>query len=240
MASIFSFGDKFGGYDSPFGDWIAEDEKVRRERDAQRQTEMNRIGKSSMSKFKVVLMGGADFFNAGTYGSNKKLAEYLEKIASSKKYNIPLQKGDIQVVNSPVVGASSPDGKDIFYELLTIVKSNFDLVNGTLVLYGYSWGAHLLLSFLEFFREEKIKIALLISIDAAKGPESQTVSRRVTDNVGRNLNIFQTIKSPIGSRGGPNLGKNIKNVDLTGEKTQKVNPSCIPILMNTPSFTAHK
>ena len=45
-----------------------------------------------------------DFFNDGTYGTNLKLAEYLEVLAPSDKYKIELQKGDIRIVNSPIFG----------------------------------------------------------------------------------------------------------------------------------------
>ena len=94
---------------------------------------------TTKSKYKILLFGGVDYYNEGVYGTNKKLAQYIETIALSSKYNIPLQKGDIQVVNSPLF-SNEVDGKDVYKEILEIVKKNFDYNNGTLILYGYSWG----------------------------------------------------------------------------------------------------
>lgn len=175
---------------------------------------------TTKSKYKVLLFGGADFSNDGTYGSNKTLAQYIETIALSSKYKIPLQKGDIQVVNSPLF-SNEIDGKDIYKDILEIVKKHFDYHNGTLVLYGYSWGGQLLMEFLNFFKQSGIKISLLLTVDAAKGPISFAVNKDVTNNVKHNLNLYQTQWSSIGSHGGPNEGKGVKNVNLTGEKNPK-------------------
>ncbi len=185
--------------------------------------EVNQIqnnNKTNKSKFKVLLFGGADFFNDGTYGTNLKLAEYLEILANSEKYKIPLQKGDIRIVNSPIFG-NEPDGKDIYKEIIKIIKVNFDLSNGILILYGYSWGGQLLMEFLKYFKNDNIKINLLITIDAAKGPVSFAVNNDVTSNVKENLNVFQTTPSPILSYGSANEGSNVKNIDLTDEKNSK-------------------
>ena len=131
-----------------------------------------------------------------------------------------MQKGDIRVVNSPIF-ANESDGKDVYKEILKIIKKNFDIENGILILYGYSWGGQLLMEFLEYFKNDKININLLITIDAAKGPVSFTVNNDVTYNVIENLNIFQTTPSPILSHGCANEGKNVKNVNLTDEKNSK-------------------
>lgn len=170
------------------------------------------------SKYKVILFGGIDYANDGTYGSNQKLGQYVETIALSSKYKIPLTKGDIRVVNSPLF-SNEDDGKDVYNDILEIVKSNFDYQKGTLIIYGYSWGGQLMLEFLKFFQKSGIKIDLLITIDAAKGYFSFAVNNDITINVKNNLNIYQRIGSAIGSHGGPNEGARVKNVDLTGEKT---------------------
>jgi len=175
---------------------------------------------TSNSKYKVLLSGGADFSNDGTYGSNKQLAQYIETIALSSKYKIPLQKGDIQVVNSPLF-ANEIDGKDVYNGIFEIVKKNFDYNNGTLILYDYSWGGQLLMEFLKFFKQSGIKISLLLTVDAAKGLVNFAVNNDVTSNVRNNLNLYQTVISSIGSHGGPNERKVVKNVNLTGEKNPK-------------------
>jgi len=209
--SIFDLIDKFGGYDGDFPDnWENDDFK----------DSLNNNSNKSKSKYRVLLFGGIDYSNDGSYGSNYTLAQYVELISLSEKYKIPLQKGDIKVVNSPLF-SNEFNGKDVYREILELVKENFDIVNGTLILYGYSWGAQLLLEFLKYFKQSGIKISLLITIDAAKGYFSFSVNNDITDNVKYNLNIYQTkfYKGLVWSRGWPNEGGKVKNVNLTGEKT---------------------
>jgi hypothetical protein len=169
------------------------------------------------SLYKILLFGGIDPSNDGSYGSNQKLGKYIETIALSKKYNIPLKNGDIQVVNSPLF-SEEYEGKDIYNDILKIIKTNFNLNNGILILYGYSWGGQLLMEFLKYFKKSGVKISLLLTVDSAKGFLSFSVNNDVTNNVKHNLNIYQTIGSSIGSNGGPNEGSHVKNVNLTGEK----------------------
>ncbi len=180
----------------------------------------NGTGNTVTSKYRVVLLGGADSSNDGAYGSNELLAQYVGKIALSEKYNINLQYGDIRIVNSPMFGNEN-NAEDIYKEILTNIKKNFNINEGILILYGYSWGAHLLMSFLNFFKRDNINISLLITIDAAKGPFSFSTHRQVTQNVKHNLNIYQTTPSPIGSKGAPNEGNHVKNVNLTDVVTPK-------------------
>lgn len=167
------------------------------------------------------MFGGIDYANDGSYGSNYKLGEYLETAVQSKEYNIPLQKGDTKIVNSPLFSNES-GGKDVYREILDLVKDNFNTKNGTLILYGYSWGRQLMLEFLKYFKESGINITLLITVDAAKGYFSFSVNNDITDNVKYNLNMYQTkfYKSAVWSRGWPNEGGNkVKKVNLTEENT---------------------
>lgn len=175
------------------------------------------------SKYRVLLLGGVDVYNQGDYGSNRDLGNYIAKAALSKKYNIPLKAGDIKVVNSPLFSVDSMDGEDIFQDLLRLVKEDFDTSNGNLFLYGYSWGGQLLMEFLKRFEKEGILISLLITVDAAKGYFSFTVNDQVTKNVKYNLNLYQTqfYKGKAGSRGYPNFGTKVKNVDLTEERNKQ-------------------
>ncbi len=180
--------------------------------------DIDNSSQATKSKYKVLLLGGVDLSNEGEYGTNKQLASYIETIALSSKYKIPLKRGDIQIINSPLF-SNEIDGKDIYKEILEIAKKNFDYNNGTLILYGYSWGGQLLMEFLKFFKQSGIKISLLLTIDAAKGYFSFAVNNDVTNNVKFNLNLYQTIGSSVGSHGGSNEGTGVKNIDLTGEKT---------------------
>ncbi|MDX2037053.1 MAG: hypothetical protein SFX72_10410 [Isosphaeraceae bacterium] len=63
-----------------------------------------------------------------------------------------------------------------------------------------------------------VAVDLLITIDAAAGPFSGGIERAVPGLVRWNLNYYQTTRSLILSRGGPNSGSGtgIRNVDLTG------------------------
>jgi len=45
------------------------------------------------------------------------LASYIETIVLSRKYKIPLKRGDIQIVNS-LLFSNEIDGKDIYKEIL--------------------------------------------------------------------------------------------------------------------------
>lgn len=170
-----------------------------------------------LSLYKVLLLAGVDFSNAGEYGSNTTLGRYIETIALSSRYQIPLQKGDIRVLNSPLFGENE-QGDNIYNDILSVIKDNFDTTNGTLILYGYSFGGALLLTFLNRLKKDKINVNLLITIDAAKSLVGFTVNHTIPNNVKHNLNIYQRFPSRIGSRGLPNEGTNVKNVNITDEK----------------------
>jgi hypothetical protein len=172
---------------------------------------------AKLSLYKVLLLAGADFSNAGEYGSNTTLGRYIETIALSSRYQIPLQKGDIRVLNSPLFGENE-QGDNIYNDILSVIKDDFDTTNGTLILYGYSFGGALLLTFLNRLKKDEINVNLLITIDAAKSLIGFTVNRTIPNNVKHNLNIYQRFPSRIGSRGLPNEGTNVKNVNITDEK----------------------
>jgi len=68
----------------------------------------------------------------------------------------------------------------------------------------------------------RVRIDLLITVDAASGPVSGMVNRIVSRCVRMNLNFYQTTASRIGSHGGPNQAEDntatdIDNEDLTGQ-----------------------
>lgn len=170
-----------------------------------------------LSLYKVLLLAGVDLSNAGEYGSNTTLGRYIETIALSSRYQIPLQKGDIRVLNSPLFGENE-QGDNIYNDILYVIKDNFDTTNGTLILYGYSFGGALLLTFLNRLKKDGINVNLLITIDAAKSVIGFTVNHTIPNNVKHNLNIYQRFPSGIGSRGLPNEGTNVKNVNVTDEK----------------------
>lgn len=101
--------------------------------------------------------------------------------------------------------------------------------DGQVTVYGYSFGGVLATHLSKRLKKDGIKVNFLITIDAASGPSSDKVDRTISDNVEENLNVYQTSKSPIGSRGGKNKRedgstKGIKNmiaISYTDENGKK-------------------
>jgi hypothetical protein len=171
-----------------------------------------------LSKNKIILFGGADLYNEGKYGINKEIARVIAISAQRKK--IPLNRGDITILNSPLF--VNDFNQDIVKPLITAINKNFNRTKGKLILYGYSLGGNILMYCLEELKKNNINVDLLITIDSARGyPGMIAVKNNVPDNVRLNLNIYQTNYSNIGSRGFPNNGKNVINIDLSDIKNSK-------------------
>jgi hypothetical protein len=80
------------------------------------------------------------------------------------------------------------------------------------IVYGYSLGGTDALDLSRRLTVERIR--LLITVDATVPFTSDDVNRRVGPSVVKNLNFFQTHKHSItGSRGGPNTGSGVFNLD---------------------------
>jgi hypothetical protein len=183
--------------------------------------------KSSVSRNKVVLLGGADFSNEGQYGINKEIARIVATAVQRK--GIVLNYGDITVFNTPLIVHDF--NSDIVKPLIATITNNFDIKTGKVILYGYSLGGNVLMNCLDELRKNKINVELLITVDAAKGfPGLLAVKTTVTDNVKLNLNLYQTHFSDIGSRGFSNKGKNVININLSDKvnaQNQQINHSNI-------------
>jgi hypothetical protein len=173
---------------------------------------------TKLSKNKVILFGGADFYNEGKYGTNKEIGRIVSTAA--QKIKIPLKQGDIRIFNSPLF--VNDFDHEIVKPFISSIINNFDRINGKLILYGYSLGGNILMHCLEELKKNNIKVDLLVTIDSAKGYSGTLgVKTIVPDNIKLNLNIYQTKASIIGSRGFPNKGKNVINIDLSGVKNNK-------------------
>ncbi len=73
-------------------------------------------------------------------------------------------------------------------------------------IYGYSWGGTIVNHLADRLAEDNIKVNLLVTIDAAGGPDNDRVRRLVSSNVEVNLNIYQTNPEwGSGSHGAPNI-----------------------------------
>jgi hypothetical protein len=75
---------------------------------------------------------------------------------------------------------------------------------GRVIVYGYSYGGVLALHLEKRLAEEDINVNLVVTVDAAAGPNSDQVGRIVSDNTEENVNFYQDTPSSIGSRGGEN------------------------------------
>jgi hypothetical protein len=85
-------------------------------------------------------------------------------------------------------------------------------------IYGYSKGGDIALQVTRQLNTLGIPVYLLVTIDAADGPLSDTLDRSVPSNVSLNFNFFQTSPSfPFQSHGGYNTGTGlILNYNVSG------------------------
>ncbi|HPN69893.1 MAG TPA: hypothetical protein PLZ32_10255 [Saprospiraceae bacterium] len=105
------------------------------------------------------------------------------------------------------------------------IKDNY-IPGQQVVIYGYSWGGTLVNHLADRLIGENIKVNLLITIDAAGGPENEFVRRTVSNNVEENLNIFQT-EPPVIS--GINIGSH-------GQENKSCSPSTCVINSNYTGY----
>ncbi len=93
---------------------------------------------------------------------------------------------------------------------------NFKTENpeGTVILYGYSYGGVLATHLAYRLNAAGITVDYMATVDAANGPWSASVNRNITGNVLYNDNYYQTTPSIIMSRGYRNTGSNVHNYNL--------------------------
>ncbi len=87
--------------------------------------------------------------------------------------------------------------------------------DGKIILYGYSYGGVLASHLEKRLAKAGIKVNLLVTVDAAAGPQTNKVDRRISDNTEENLNIYQTNVSPIGSHGAKNTREDNSSSGIT-------------------------
>jgi hypothetical protein len=118
-------------------------------------------------------------------------------------------------VGNPLFPNAMKTDKGVDRALSDIVGHEAKLMK--VIIYGYSLGGT---DALELSRRmdglSKLRVHLMVTVDAAVPFSSDLVNRTVGSLVVRNLNIFQTHEHRIsGSRGGPNKGNAANNVDRT-------------------------
>lgn len=216
--SIFDLANKFD-YKSPFeNDWQKDDFKTSTEQIEPFNSSRSNDSSENRSKYRVILFGGIDYYNEGTYGINEDIGKKLE--IANEPYSLGLKPGDVKLFNSPLF--VNDIEKDIYEPVYKACTNNFDSNHGVLILYGYSWGGNILINVVEYLKKKNISVSFFITVDAAKGPvTSVSLKTSIPSNVNFNLNLYQTNPSAALSRGYPNKGSGVKNVNLTGETNYK-------------------
>lgn len=97
-----------------------------------------------------------------------------------------------------------------------------EVEGGQIIIQGYSYGGVLANHLSKRLNKAKLDVNLLVTVDAAAGPESSDVDRTVSSNVKKNLNYYQTTPSLIRSRGdrskkeeGSKNNNTIRNIDVS-------------------------
>jgi RHS repeat-associated protein len=150
----------------------------------------------------VVVFAGADLF------SNKGLGSTPSIINGVNEGHINQRGGTARAFHSEYFGVDSysptQDFKTATQAAYDYIKENHKK-GGKVTLYGYSFGGVLANHLAKRLEEDNIEVELLITVDAAAGPESEyAVDRTISDNVEENENLFQTEASIIGSKGDKN------------------------------------
>ena len=161
----------------------------------------------------VVIFAGADISSNGGLGETGKIVQGIEightKARGGSVNNFVSKLMKVRAVPTPVGTVYALDDvslDDATAEAYNYIKNN-RTEDGQVLIYGYSYGGVLANHLSKRLKKDGIKVNFLVTIDAAKGPNSDDVDRKVDDNVDENLNIYQTKKSSVGSRGGKNTRK---------------------------------
>ena len=156
----------------------------------------------------VVAFGGADVFNED---DPKVAGDIIETI---KKDHIDQNGGAARAFESEWWGTDPEDGTTFnkVEEAFNYIKANYnkdkngnEVEGGRVIIYGYSYGGVHATHLVNRLDTEGIKVALLVTVDAAEGPENSEVQRMINANVQVNLNYFQLDPDLTGSHGGVNM-----------------------------------
>ena len=195
----------------------------------------------------VVIFAGGDIFSDQGVGSTGVIVERLQKQffndygGSVQNFSSPYWSGKVYHGYAGVVGAISNTLIEDQLDEATQGAYEYILDNygeeGRVILYGYSFGGVLATHLEKRLSQDNINVDLLVTVDAAAGPNTNQVDRTISENTEENLNIYQTTPSFILSRGGENKRKDgskrgIRNrikVNYTDEngKTRKISHSTI-------------
>ena len=161
----------------------------------------------------VVVFAGADISTNRGLGEtgtivDKIKADYINNRGgsiqnfSSKYWKVTTSKPTSM---GPAVSIDQEDPDASTQEAYDYVKANYEK-GEKIIIYGYSYGGVLANHLSKRLEEEGYTVDFLVTVDAAQGgPRNDSrTDRTVSDNVKKNLNLYQTDKSPVGSRGSKN------------------------------------
>ncbi len=148
----------------------------------------------------------------GTKASGKILAVFFKGNLNGKGKDISVKEArDTGKRYQDLEAIANSTGKDFRGEIIapgltsrSAVENAVDFINQNyssgdqIVLYGFSWGADAAVDLADVLNHGNTPtpVNLLITVDGSDGPlGNETVNNRIPDNVGINLNIYQTTPS---------------------------------------------
>jgi RHS repeat-associated protein len=135
----------------------------------------------------IVLVGGNDFGSKGDLSeTTSTLVGALSSFFKDKKPKINLKAFSSDLYASTM------------QSVVDYVKGNHN-ISTPLFIYGYSLGGHTANQAIKMLNTDNIKVTLFYAVDAALGVASRGME--VSSNVERLINVYQTDRSSIGSRG---------------------------------------
>lgn len=171
----------------------------------------------------VVVFGGGDYMGSGDKGGASTIVQKVNE------QHITKSGGKSQAFASQYWGVSPDNLTDLdkaTQSAYDFIKANYNMNDGEkveggkVIIEGYSLGGVMANHLSKRLEADKIQVDLLITIDAAAAWETDEVDRTVSANVKKNINIYQTKKSTVDSRGAENTAVDPKrtsvlNVDVS-------------------------
>ena len=145
----------------------------------------------------VILYTGANY----SQGMTKTTIDIGKNIASA------LNGGVGTIYSSSLYRSDDANTQEAYEHIISNYKNN---PKGKVLLYGYSWGGVLANHLAKRLNKAGIKVALLVTVDAARGWGSDKVDRTISDNVEVNENYYEDNvdgwRDPTKSYGAANKG----------------------------------
>ena len=167
---------------------------------------------------KAVLFGGADLNSGGLSETMKSMQKNLQEYSDSKKLGYTIQAFN-----------TKPEAGGPVMQVYNFIKDGYTK-GEPIIIYGYSMGGVAAAQLSKLLKSDGIDVNLMVTIDPAFGylaPVFGNNEIKIPDNVNTEVNIYQTEKSSLGSKGSvavPQKGNdktNILNIDYDAMKSGK-------------------